>query len=62
MSDKYFGGNFSAYLTYLVFADQYYTSRVENSNVNKNIDKGKIAESIDGYIKCEKMKIILIAY
>lgn len=51
MADKYFGGNFSAYLTYLICADKYNVTREVNVELNEVIDKGKLIDNINQYEK-----------
>ncbi|HDR8454003.1 TPA: hypothetical protein QC364_000795 [Bacillus cereus] len=50
MANKYFGGNFSAYLTYLVCADKHGLSRVQQTEeiVEK---KEEIKENVNNYVK-----------
>lgn len=45
MCDKYFGGNFSAYLTYLICADKHGLSRVVESN-EASVEKVKMRENM----------------
>ncbi len=51
MADKYFGGNFSAYLTYLICADKYNVTREISVEPNEVIDKGKLIDNINQYEK-----------
>ena len=50
MADKYFGGNFSAYLTYLVCADKNGVSRAKDS-AEEVVVKEEIKEDIGKYVK-----------
>lgn len=53
MADKYFGGNFSAYLTYLVCADKHGISRV-NDTEEDSLVKEEIKEGVsNNYVKSE---------
>lgn len=53
MADKYFGGNFSAYITYLVCADHYGLSRVKDDEESK-AKKEEVKESVNKYVKNEE--------
>lgn len=46
MADKYFGGNFSAYLTYLICADKYDLSRSLKDPTEDDISKEDFGKSI----------------
>lgn len=51
-ADKYFGGNFSAYLTYLICADRYGVTR--NVDTEEVISKEKVVDSITHYTKSKE--------
>lgn len=53
MADKYFGGNFSAYLTYLVCADKFGLARVQQTD-EIAITKEEIKENVKQYQKSEE--------
>lgn len=53
MAEKYFGGNFSAYLTYLICADKHGLSRVKDSEEEIEI-KEEIKEGINNYVKSDE--------
>lgn len=53
-ADKFFGGNFSAYLTYLICADKYGVSRGVNIGEDEPISKEKVMESVRSYTKSEE--------
>lgn len=48
-ADRFFGGNFSAYLTYLICADKHGISRGYGDN--ETIDKERVMDSVTGYEK-----------
>ena len=52
MADKFFGGNFSAYLTYLVCADKVGVSRTRDS-AEEAVVKEEIKEDIGNYVKSD---------
>lgn len=53
MADRYFGGNFSAYLTYLVCADKDGLSRTRDTET-EIIVKEDIKEDVGEYMKTEE--------
>lgn len=54
MADKYFGGNFSAYLTYLVCADKHGLSRVQQTEDIVE-QKEEIKENVaNNYVKSDE--------
>lgn len=53
MADKYFGGNFSAYLTYLVCADKFGLTRVQQSEEVVQA-KEEIKASVTNFKKSEE--------
>lgn len=52
MANMYFGGNFSAYLTYLICADKHSLSRTRDTE-NEIVFKEEIKEGINNYVKSE---------
>lgn len=51
-ADKYFGGNFSAYLTYLICADKYGVERGVGDQ--EPISKEKVMDSVTEYAKSDE--------
>jgi hypothetical protein len=59
MADMYFGGNFSAYLTYLICADKYGLSRGQKSEeVAGKIDeiKKRASDEVNPFVPSEETK------
>lgn len=53
MADTYFGGNFSAYLTYLVCADKHGLSRAKDSDDDRTA-KEEIKEGIGNFVRSDE--------
>lgn len=53
MADRYFGGNFSAYLTYLVCADKFGLARMQQTE-EVTVAKEEIKESVTNFEKSEE--------
>lgn len=49
-ADKFFGGNFSAYLTYLICADKHGISRGSNEG-NESVSKERVMDNVTNYSK-----------
>lgn len=54
MADKLFGGNFSAYLTYLICADKYGISQITSLEEDESLDRNRLINDISNYEKSDE--------